>query len=107
MGRRVVIVSCVGEDLVVPRRMLRWVLWTERWQGGRRKVASGESVDKVVAVRFALAGLPTVVVGKVVKRRDERLAEGLGTRIGGGVGEGRKVTLLLLTRVSAGGGCCC
>lgn len=105
VGCRVVRVlfGWVAEDVVVPRRpILWWVLWTEGGQGRRRKVAGGESLEKVVAVRFALTGLPRVVVGKVVEWRDERLVKDLGTRIGGGVGEGGDVTLLL-TRVSAGG----
>lgn len=104
MGWRVIRVSIgrVIEELVVLSPMLWWVLWTVRWQRRRRKVTSGEGVEKVVAVRIALTGLPRVVVGVVVKWRGERLLEGLGGRGGGGVGERGKVTWLL-TRVSAGG----
>lgn len=95
-------VGQVIEELVVLRSMLRWVLWTVRWQGRRRKVASGEGVEKVVAVRFALTGLPRVVVGVVVEWRGEKLLKGLGGVIGGGMGERGKVTWLL-TRVLARG----
>lgn len=104
VGCRVVrmTIGRVIEELVVLRSMLRWVLWTVRWQGRRRKVASGEGVEKVVAVRFALAGLPRVVVGVVVEWRGEKLLKGLGGVIGGGVGERGKVTWLL-TRVLARG----
>lgn len=95
----------VIEELVVLRPMLWWVLWTVRWQGRRRKVAGGESVEDVVAVRIALAGLPKVVVGEVVQWRGQSVVKVLGGKIGGGAGERGKVTLML-TSVWARG-CCC
>lgn len=93
------------EELVVLRPMLWWILWTVRWQGRRRKVAGGESLKNVVAVRIVLAGLPKVVVGEVVEWRGERVVKGVGSGIGGGVGERGKVTSLL-TSVLARGVCC-
>lgn len=93
------------EEQVVLSSLLWWVLWAVRWQGRRRKVTGGESLEKVVAVRFALTGLPRVVVGEVLEWRGERLLKGLGGRIGGGVGERGKVALVL-TSVLARVRCC-
>lgn len=95
----------VIKELVVMRPMLWWVLWTVWWQGWRRKVAGGESLENVVANRFVLAGLPKVVVGEVVEWRGEIVVKGVGGGIGGGVGERGKVALLLTSGL-ARGGCC-
>lgn len=95
----------VIKELIVLRPMLWWVLRAVRWQGRRRKVAGGESLEDVVAVRIVLAGLPKVVVGEVVEWRGERVVKRLRGGIGGGVGERGKETLLLTSGL-ARGGCC-
>lgn len=93
------------EELVVLRPALWWALRTVRWQGRRRKVAGGEGVEKVVVVRFAQAGLPRVDVWRIVQWRGERLVEVLGGRIGGGVGERGKASLLLARVLGRGRSC--
>lgn len=54
------------EELFVLGSALWWTLWAVRWQRRRGKVAGGESLEKVVAVRFAQAGLPGIDVEGVV-----------------------------------------
>lgn len=96
----------VIEERAVSRSVLRWALRTARWQGGRRKVAGGESFEKVVAVRVAQVSRPRVVVGGVVEWRGEGAVKSLGGGIVKELGEEGKATILS-TRVLAIGSCCC